>query len=197
MSHDRAQLLGLLQSRRVWSGGELAERLQVTTRSVRRDVERLRELGYPVHASTGLGGGYQLGSRRWRCDKETGHGSMDMRKAIQNGKARFEDLARQYSQDGSASSGGDLGWAAPGQFVPEFEQPMNALALNQVSEPVVSRFGVHLIQVLERREAELSPAEQRELVRNLLRERKTKETYDQWVRDLRARAYVELREPPQ
>src|SRR5258707_4355145 len=56
------QLLGLLQSRRVWTGEELAERLAVTTRSVRRDVERLRDLGYPVHASKGHGGGYQLGA---------------------------------------------------------------------------------------------------------------------------------------
>src|SRR6201991_446171 len=56
------QLLGLLQSRRVWTGEELAERLDVTTRSVRRDVERLRDLGYPVHASKGHGGGYQLGA---------------------------------------------------------------------------------------------------------------------------------------
>jgi len=56
------QLLGLLQSRRVWTGEELAERLEVTTRSVRRDVERLRDLGYPVHASKGHGGGYQLGA---------------------------------------------------------------------------------------------------------------------------------------
>src|SRR5258705_4880356 len=56
------QLLGLLQSRRVWTGGGLAERLAVTTRSVRRDVERLRDLGYPVHGSKGHGGGYQLGA---------------------------------------------------------------------------------------------------------------------------------------
>src|ERR1700709_2581449 len=56
------RLLGMLQSRRVWTGEELAERLDVTTRSVRRDVERLRELGYPVHASKGHGGGYQLGA---------------------------------------------------------------------------------------------------------------------------------------
>ncbi|MBU8825462.1 helix-turn-helix transcriptional regulator [Mycolicibacterium goodii] len=56
------QLLGLLQSRRVWTGDELAERLGVTGRSVRRDIERLRELGYPVHASRGQGGGYQLGA---------------------------------------------------------------------------------------------------------------------------------------
>ena len=63
--------------------------------------------------------------------------------------ARFEDLARQYSEDGSAASGGDLGWAGPGRYVPEFEQALNALQPGQVSQPVVSRFGVHLIQLVE------------------------------------------------
>lgn len=120
-----------------------------------------------------------------------------MRQDLLSGKARFEELARRFSQDGSASDGGDLGWANPGQYVPEFEQAMNSLAPNQVSEPLVSRFGVHLIQVLERKQVELSPTEQREAVRNLLRERKAEEAYDNWSRDLRARAYVEYREPAQ
>lgn len=121
----------------------------------------------------------------------------EFKQSIRSGKASFEALARQFSQDGSASAGGDLGWASPGQFVPEFEQTMNTLAPNQVSEPLVSRFGVHLIQVLERRQVEMSPREQREAVRNLLRERKAEEAYENWARDLRARAYVEYREPPQ
>jgi peptidyl-prolyl cis-trans isomerase SurA len=120
-----------------------------------------------------------------------------MRQDLRTGKANFEELARQFSQDGSAGTGGDLGWASPGQFVPEFEQVMNELQPNQVSEPLVSRFGVHLIQVLERRQVDMSPREQREAIRNLLRERKAEEAYENWARDLRARAYVEYREPQQ
>jgi len=121
----------------------------------------------------------------------------ELRQQIGNGSARFEELARQYSQDGSASAGGELGWASPGMFVPEFEQVMSRLAPGQLSEPLVSRFGVHLIQVQERRQVPLSAREQREWVRNLLREQKAEQAYETWVRELRARAYIEYREPPQ
>ena len=121
----------------------------------------------------------------------------ELRQRIAKGLARFEDLARQYSQDGSASAGGELGWVNPGMFVPEFEQVMNRLAPGQLSEPLVSRFGVHLIQVQERRQVPMSAREQREWVRNLLREQKAAEAYETWVRELRARAYIEYREPPQ
>lgn len=121
----------------------------------------------------------------------------DFRRRIQSGDTDFATLARQNSQDGSAAQGGDLGWASPGMFVPEFENVMNQLAPGQISEPLISRFGVHLIQLLERRQATLNEREQRELVRNMLRERKMAEAYDNWVRDTRARAYVELREAPQ
>ena len=121
----------------------------------------------------------------------------ELRQRIGSGAARFEELARQYSQDGSASAGGDLGWANPGMFVPEFEQVMSRLAPGQLSEPLVSRFGVHLIQVQERRQVPLSAREQREWVRNLLREQKAEQAYETWVRELRARAYIEYREPPQ
>ena len=118
------------------------------------------------------------------------------RQRIQSG-ADFADLAKQFSQDGSASAGGDLGWASPGQFVPEFEEVMAQLRPGQVSEPLVSRFGVHLIQVMERREVPVTLKEQREMVRNQLREKKMEELYTSWVEDLRGRAYVELRDPPQ
>ena len=74
---------------------------------------------------------------------------------------------------------------------------MNSLAVNQVSEPLVSRFGVHLIQVMERRETQLSPREQRDAGRNLLREKKLEEAYLLWAQDVRGRAYVEYRDPPQ
>ncbi len=109
----------------------------------------------------------------------------------------FAELARQFSQDGSAASGGDLGWAAPGQFVPEFEEVMAQLRPGQVSEPLVSRFGVHLIQVMERRDAPVTLREQREIIRNQLREKKIEELYTTWLEELRGRAYIELRDPPQ
>ncbi|HEV7914691.1 MAG TPA: peptidylprolyl isomerase [Albitalea sp.] len=108
----------------------------------------------------------------------------------------FEQLARDNSEDGSASAGGDLGWASPGQFVPEFEETMNALPNGGISEPIVSRFGVHLIQVMERRQISLDPKQQREQARNVLREQKFDQAYTEWLRDLRARAYIEMREPP-
>jgi peptidyl-prolyl cis-trans isomerase SurA len=121
----------------------------------------------------------------------------DIRQRIASGKTDFASAARENSQDGSAAQGGDLGWASPGMFVPEFEEAMNRLTDGQISNPVVSRFGVHLIQLVERRRVDLSPREVRELVRNQLREAKLEEAYATWTRDVRERAYVELREPPQ
>ena len=115
---------------------------------------------------------------------------------IESGKASFEALARENSEDGSAAQGGDLGWTNPGTFVPEFEEAMNRLAINGLSEPLVSRFGVHLIQVTERRQVTLDVKQQREQARNVLRERKFDEAFDEWLRELRARAYIEMREAP-
>jgi peptidyl-prolyl cis-trans isomerase SurA len=120
----------------------------------------------------------------------------EMLRQIESGARSFEDIARQSSDDGSAANGGDLGWAGPGQFVPEFEEAMNKLAVGGISPPVVSRFGVHLIQVLERREVALETKQLREQARNQLREQKFEEAYLEWAKDLRARAYVEMREPP-
>ena len=121
----------------------------------------------------------------------------EFKRQIQAGAKSFEQLARENSEDGSAPAGGDLGWASPGTFVPEFEEAMNNLAVNGLSEPLISRFGVHLIQVLERREIVLDLKQQREQARNVLREQKFEAAYLDWVRDLRGRAYVEMREPPQ
>ena len=120
----------------------------------------------------------------------------DFRKRIMAGQADFATLAKENSQDGSAAQGGDLGWASPGQFVPEFEEAMGGLAPGQISEPLVSRFGVHLITVLERRTVQLSQREQRDAIRAILREKKLDEAYVSWVQELRGRAYVEMREPP-
>ncbi|MBT9477375.1 peptidylprolyl isomerase [Polaromonas sp.] len=119
------------------------------------------------------------------------------KKRILAGQADFAALARESSQDGSAKEGGDLGWANPGMFVPEFEKVMNSLSPNQISDPLVSRFGVHLLQVLERRETQLSAREQRDIARNMLREKKQQEAYVTWVQDVRGRAYVEFRDAPQ
>lgn len=121
---------------------------------------------------------------------------LEYRRQIESGARKFEDIARQYSEDGSAEGGGDLGWAAPGVMVPEFESAMNRLPLGGLSEPVVSRFGVHLIQVLERRETTLDIKQVREQARNVLREQRFESTYLDWVKELRSRAYIELREPP-
>ncbi len=121
----------------------------------------------------------------------------EYRRQIESGSKSFEDIARQYSEDGSAAAGGDLGWASPGVMVPEFEQAMNELAIGGLSAPVVSRFGVHLIQVLERREVALEPKQLREQARNVLREQKFEQAYLDWAKELRSRAYVEMREPPQ
>lgn len=120
----------------------------------------------------------------------------EFKRQIAAGSKPFEQLARDNSEDGSAVQGGDLGWVSPGGFVPEFEEAMNLLSINGLSEPVVSRFGVHLIQVLERREVTLDPKQVREQARNVLREQKFEEAYGEWMRELRARAYVEFREPP-
>jgi peptidyl-prolyl cis-trans isomerase SurA len=121
----------------------------------------------------------------------------DLKRQIDGGQRRFEDVAREVSEDGSAPAGGDLGWVSPGSFVPEFEEAMNRLAPGAVSAPVVSRFGVHLIQVVERRQVELSDKEIREQARAALREQKFDSAYQEWAKELRARAYIEMREPPQ
>jgi peptidyl-prolyl cis-trans isomerase SurA len=115
---------------------------------------------------------------------------------IESGRADFAQLAQQHSQDASAAGGGDLGWVAPGMFVPEFEDVMNKLQPGQIADPLVSRFGVHLVQVLARREAPITERELRDLVRNSLREKKYDETYQLWAQEVRGRAYVEYRDPP-
>jgi len=119
-----------------------------------------------------------------------------IRKQIVDGQASFAQAARQYSEDGSGARGGDLGWTAPGQFVPEFEKALLALQPGQISEPVVSRFGVHLIQLIERREVQLTEAQKREAAKTVLRERRFEPTYEEWARELRAAAWIEMRDAP-
>jgi peptidyl-prolyl cis-trans isomerase SurA len=121
----------------------------------------------------------------------------EYKRQIETGKADFAKLAREHSQDGSAPEGGDLGWVSPGMFVPEFEEVMDKLQPGQMADPTISRFGVHLIQVLERREAPITERELREMARNNLREKKFDETYQLWAQEVRGRAYVEYRDAPQ
>lgn len=104
----------------------------------------------------------------------------------------FAELARQYSEDASANSGGDLGWVNPGDTVPQFEQAVNQLAPGEISEPVRTPFGYHIIQVLERRKQDMTQEAARFKARQEIRIRKAEEAYDDWVRELRDRAYVEL-----
>ena len=114
-----------------------------------------------------------------------------LRERIENGDD-FAALARAHSEDtGSAASGGDLGWASPGQMVPEFEKAMNALKPNQLSAPVRSSFGLHLIQVLERRNHDMSREREQAAARQQIHARKADERYEQWARQLRNEAFVE------
>ncbi|MDR2239894.1 MAG: peptidylprolyl isomerase [Zoogloeaceae bacterium] len=115
----------------------------------------------------------------------------ELKERISHG-ADFAELARLHSNDLSATKGGDLGWVSQGDTVPEFERAMNELKPGEVGEPVRSPFGWHLIQVLERR-MDVSQERVRQSARMALRERKAEEAYQEWVRQMRDRAYVEYR----
>lgn len=117
---------------------------------------------------------------------------LQLKERIDNG-VKFDELARLHSEDGSASKGGDLGWINPGDTVPDFEKAMDALRPGEVSQPVQSPFGWHLIQVLERRDQDVTQERQKLLARQALRERKAEEAFQDWVRQIRDSAYVELR----
>ena len=118
-----------------------------------------------------------------------------VRESIVAGSTRFELQAQAISQDSSAAQGGDLGWATPGMFVPEFEQVLSNLREGEIALPIVSRFGVHLIQLLERRTVALTPAQLRERERNILRAKRADEIFETWSREVRDRAFVEIRDP--
>lgn len=117
---------------------------------------------------------------------------LQLKERIENG-AKFEDLARLQSEDASASKGGDLGWINPGDTVPEFEKAMNALKPGEISDPVQTPFGWHLIQVLGRRTQDVTQERQKLLARQAIRERKGDEAFQEWVRQIRDAAYVEIR----
>jgi len=109
------------------------------------------------------------------------------------GGADFADLAKQNSEDSSASKGGDLGWVAPGDTVPEFEKVMDTLKPGEVSQPFQTPFGWHLVQVIERRSEELSEDRKKIAARQAIRARKADEAYQDWLRQQRDRAFVENR----
>lgn len=121
------------------------------------------------------------------------HRLLNLRQRILMGHESFAKLARLYSQDPSAANGGDLGWVYPGDTVPQFQRAMNALKPGEVSEPVHTRFGWSLIEVLARREAPPSVDRLKLQAREALRERKAGEAYQQWLRQLRDSAYVQIR----
>lgn len=116
----------------------------------------------------------------------------NVRERIVNG-VDFAEQARLYSQDGSAAKGGELGWLNPGDTVPEFQRGMDALKPGELSPVIQSPFGMHLIEVLERRERDVSAERQRAVARQAIRERKLDEAYQDWLRQMRDRAYVENR----
>jgi peptidyl-prolyl cis-trans isomerase SurA len=122
---------------------------------------------------------------------------LQFKRDILAGTKTFEQLARDNSEDSSAAQGGDLGWASPGSFVPEFEEAIAALPVGGISDPVTTRFGLHLVQVVDRRKITLDNKQLRENARNILREQKFEEAFAEWLRDLRGRSYIEYREPPQ
>lgn len=119
---------------------------------------------------------------------------LEIKQKIESKQATFEDMARQYSQDGSAAKGGDLGWLVPGDALPEFENPMNALKPGQVSDVIKTPFGLHLIEVIERKSEDVSKEKERAAARQVLTDRKRQEALEDWSRQVRDRAYVEFRE---
>jgi peptidyl-prolyl cis-trans isomerase SurA len=125
-------------------------------------------------------------------DNDARNRLLQLKERIENG-ANFAELAKLHSDDLSASRGGDLNWLNPGDTVPEFERTMDGLQPNEVSPPVQSQFGWHLIQVLERRDQDVTEERKRLDARRAIRERKSEEAFEDWVRQARDRAYVEYR----
>jgi peptidyl-prolyl cis-trans isomerase SurA len=117
----------------------------------------------------------------------------DLRARIVSGAADFGEMARVHSGDATAARGGELDWVYPGDTVPDFERAYQDLKIGEISQPVRTPFGYHLIQVLERRSGDMSPERRRTQARQALRERKADEAYQEWLRQLRDQVYVELR----
>ncbi|QWE28533.1 peptidylprolyl isomerase [Polynucleobacter sp. AM-7D1] len=133
-----------------------------------------------------------LRSRAGLTDQDAERRLAGYRDQVRTKTADFGELAKKYSEDGSAANGGNLGWMGPGDLVPEFDQAMNRLQIGEVSNPVKTEFGWHLIQVLERREAQLTLEKQRQFARAAIRERKFEQAYQDWLRELRDTATVKI-----
>lgn len=133
-----------------------------------------------------------LRSRAGLTDQDAERRLAGYRDQVRAKTADFGELAKKYSEDGSAANGGNLGWMGPGDLVPEFDQAMNRLQIGEVSNPVKTEFGWHLIQVLERREAQLTIEKQRQFARAAIRERKFEQAYQDWLRELRDTATVKI-----
>ena len=133
-----------------------------------------------------------LRSRAGLTDQDAERRLAGYRDQVRAKTADFGELAKKYSEDGSAANGGNLGWMGPGDLVPEFDQAMNRLQIGEVSNPVKTEFGWHLIQVLERREAQLTLEKQRQFARAAIRERKFEQAYQDWLRELRDTATVKI-----
>lgn len=115
---------------------------------------------------------------------------MQIKQRVDRGE-EFSELAKAFSEDSSASAGGDLGWVSPRDTVPEFEKAMNELLPGQVSQPVRTPFGWHLIKVIERRKKDVSDQQRRELARQAIHARKAEGVMQEWLQQLRDQAYVE------
>ncbi len=131
-----------------------------------------------------------------RDEYETRERAAELLDELKGGRD-FAEAAREYSDDsGSANQGGDLGWQGPGSFVPEFEQRLAELEANEISEPFETQFGIHIVQLLERRTRDSAEDISRNQARMAIRQRKIAEEYEDWLRRQRAEAYVELRSAP-
>ncbi len=117
----------------------------------------------------------------------------ELKERLDNKAAKFEELARLFSNDGSASKGGDLGWMSPGDSMPEFETPVAALKVGELSDVIETPFGFHLVEVLERKSDDVSKEKMRAAARQVIRDRKMEEATEDWSRQVRDRAYVEFR----
>ena len=113
----------------------------------------------------------------------------DIQQKLQQGQ-NFQALAKQYSEDGSANQGGDIGWIRPGETVPEFEQSVTQLSPNQISQPVRTAFGYHLIKVVDSREENVGQIKLKNEVRQRIADRKAQQIYVEWVQQLVASSYI-------
>jgi peptidyl-prolyl cis-trans isomerase SurA len=118
----------------------------------------------------------------------------ELKERLDNKAAKFEELARLFSNDGSANKGGDLGWLFPGDTVPEFETAMAPLKPGELSGVVETPYGFHLIEVMERKSDDQTKEKKRNAARQVIRDRKLAEATEDWARQVRDRAYVEFRD---